>query len=106
LGATAARSRLRAAFAVVTLVAGAGLLVFADPAWAHAVGALALIACAVTVFALAAGPPGEEARDARAVNRRSPPRFAAAGTSIQPQPSLHPHRGPGTVRIFMIMKDL
>jgi hypothetical protein len=43
---------------VVTLVAGAGLLVFADPAWAHAIGALALVACAVTVFALAAEPPG------------------------------------------------
>jgi cytochrome d ubiquinol oxidase subunit II len=56
----AARSRLRGTFAVVTLVAGAGLLVFADAAWAHAVGALALIACAVTVFALAAGPPAEE----------------------------------------------
>jgi hypothetical protein len=43
--------------AVVTLVAGAGLLVFADPAWAHAIGALALVACAVTVFALASSPP-------------------------------------------------
>jgi hypothetical protein len=42
---------------VVTLVAGAGLLVFADPAWAHAIGALALVACAVTVFALASSPP-------------------------------------------------
>jgi cytochrome d ubiquinol oxidase subunit II len=56
----AARSRLSGAFAVVTLVAGAGLLVFADAAWAHAVGVLALIACAVTVFALAAGPTGDE----------------------------------------------
>jgi hypothetical protein len=34
------------------------LLVFADPAWAHGVGAVSLIACAVTAFALAAGPPG------------------------------------------------
>jgi cytochrome bd ubiquinol oxidase subunit II len=58
--AGAARSRLSGAFAVVTLVAGAGLLVFADAAWAHAVGALALIACAVTVFALAAEPTGDE----------------------------------------------
>lgn len=41
----------------MTLVAGAGLLVFADPAWTHAIGALALVACAVTVFALAAEPP-------------------------------------------------
>jgi cytochrome d ubiquinol oxidase subunit II len=55
----AGRTRLEAAFAVVTLVAGAGLLVFADPAWAHGLGALALVACAVTVFALAAQPPGE-----------------------------------------------
>jgi hypothetical protein len=47
---------------VATLVAGTGLLVFADPAWAHAVGAVALIACAVTVFALASGPPGELVR--------------------------------------------
>ncbi len=54
----ARRTRLEAAFAVVTLVAGAGLLVFADPAWAHGLGALALVACAVTVFALAAEPPG------------------------------------------------
>jgi cytochrome d ubiquinol oxidase subunit II len=58
-GGGAGRSRLSGAFAGVTLVAGGGLLVFADAAWAHAVGVLALIACAVTVFALAAGPPGE-----------------------------------------------
>jgi cytochrome d ubiquinol oxidase subunit II len=52
------RSRvpLAAAFAVAALVAGTGLLVFADPAWAHAIGAVALIACAVTVFALASAP--------------------------------------------------
>ena len=37
-------------------MAGTGLLVFADPAWAHGLGAVALIACAVTVFALAARP--------------------------------------------------
>ena len=48
---------LAAGFAVVTLVAGAGLLVFAEPAWANGLGAVALIACAVTVFALASGPP-------------------------------------------------
>jgi len=53
------RDPLAAAFAVVTLAAGAGLLVFADPAWAHAVGAVALIACAVTVFGLASRPAGE-----------------------------------------------
>jgi cytochrome bd ubiquinol oxidase subunit II len=60
-GSGTARARLGGAFAVVTLVAGTGLLVFADPAWAHAIGALALIACAVTVFALASSPP-ESAR--------------------------------------------
>ena len=47
---------LAAAFAVATLVAGTGLLVFADPAWAHGLGAVALIACAVTVFTLASRP--------------------------------------------------
>jgi hypothetical protein len=49
--------RLAAPFAVATLAAGVGLLVFADPAWAHGIGALSLLACAVTVFALVAGPP-------------------------------------------------
>jgi cytochrome d ubiquinol oxidase subunit II len=44
------------AFAVVTLVAGVGLLVFAGPAWALGIGALLLVACAVTVFALTAIP--------------------------------------------------
>ena len=51
------RVRLAGAFAAVTLVAGAGLMIFAAPAWALALGVLALLACAVTVFALAAGPP-------------------------------------------------
>ena len=54
--AGAPRDRLAGAFAVAALVAGTGLLVFADPAWAHGLGAVALIACAVTVFALAARP--------------------------------------------------
>jgi cytochrome bd ubiquinol oxidase subunit II len=58
----AGRTRLEAAFAAVTLVAGAGLLVFADPAWAHGLGVVALVACAVTVFALAAEPPGQARR--------------------------------------------
>jgi hypothetical protein len=40
----------------VSLVAGVGLLVFASPAWAIAIGVLALLACAVTVFALTAAP--------------------------------------------------
>ena len=58
-GGRSPRVSLAAGFAVVTVVAGAGLLVFADPAWAHAIGAVALIACAVTVFALASGPTAE-----------------------------------------------
>ena len=58
-GAGGPRDRLAGAFAVATLVAGAWLLVFADPAWAHGLGAVALIACAVTVFALASRPAGE-----------------------------------------------
>ena len=53
----ASRGRLAAPFAIGTLAAGVGLLVFADPAWTHGVGALCLLACAVTVFALVVGPP-------------------------------------------------
>jgi cytochrome bd ubiquinol oxidase subunit II len=49
-------TRLAWAFAGVSLVAGVGLLVFASPAWAIAIGVLALLACAVTVFALTAAP--------------------------------------------------
>jgi cytochrome d ubiquinol oxidase subunit II len=58
-GRRSPRVPLAAAFAVAALVAGTGLLVFADPAWAHAVGAVALIVCAVTVFGLASRPAGE-----------------------------------------------
>jgi cytochrome d ubiquinol oxidase subunit II len=50
------RVRLAGLLAVGTLAAGVGLLVFADPAWAHGIGAISLLACAVTVFALATGP--------------------------------------------------
>jgi cytochrome d ubiquinol oxidase subunit II len=46
--------RLAWAFAATTLVAGVGLLIFARPAWALGIGALSLLACAVTVFALTA----------------------------------------------------
>jgi cytochrome d ubiquinol oxidase subunit II len=48
-----APSRLSVAIAVASLVIGAGLLVFAGPAWAHGVGAVFLLACAVTVFGMA-----------------------------------------------------
>jgi len=50
------RVRLAGLLAVGTLAAGVGLLVFADPAWAHGIGTISLLACAVTVFALATGP--------------------------------------------------
>jgi cytochrome bd ubiquinol oxidase subunit II len=51
------RMRPAAAFAAASLVAGVGLLVFAGPTWARGLGALTLLACAVTVFAMVAGPP-------------------------------------------------
>ncbi|MGH3283448.1 MAG: cytochrome d ubiquinol oxidase subunit II, partial [Streptosporangiaceae bacterium] len=50
------RGRMAWAFAVVTLLAGVGLVIFAGPAWALGIGALLLVACAVTVFALTAIP--------------------------------------------------
>jgi cytochrome bd ubiquinol oxidase subunit II len=49
--------RPRAAFATVTLITGAILMVFGGPAWTQVLGAVCLIACAVTVFTLAA--PGQ-----------------------------------------------
>jgi cytochrome bd ubiquinol oxidase subunit II len=55
----ASRAGLAGAFAVASLAAGVGLLVFADPAWTHGLGAVSLIACAVTVFALISEPPGK-----------------------------------------------
>jgi len=50
-------ARLWGAAAVVGLVAGAGLLVFLDPAWAHGLGVACLVLCAVAVFRLASSPP-------------------------------------------------
>src|SRR5205814_1252877 len=74
------RDPLAAAFAAVTLAAGAGLLVFADPAWAHAIGAVALIACAVTVFGLASRPARELPGASRRLGgRQAEPREHAAG---------------------------
>jgi cytochrome bd ubiquinol oxidase subunit II len=55
----AARGRAAWAVAVVSLVGGVGLLIFAGPAWALGIGALLLVACAVTVFALTAVPEEE-----------------------------------------------
>ncbi len=40
----------------MSLLAGVGLVIFAGPAWALGIGALLLVACAVTVFALTAIP--------------------------------------------------
>jgi cytochrome d ubiquinol oxidase subunit II len=54
-----APSRLSVVVAVGSLVIGAGLLVFAGPAWAHGVGAVFLLACAVTVFGMAVAPDEE-----------------------------------------------
>jgi cytochrome d ubiquinol oxidase subunit II len=59
LASRASRAGLAGAFAVASLAAGVGLLVFADPAWARGLGAVCLLACAVTVFALISEPPGE-----------------------------------------------
>jgi cytochrome bd ubiquinol oxidase subunit II len=58
-GLPVSRGRLAGTAAVLTLVAGVGLLVFADPTWTHGLGALSLLACAVIVFTLAARPPEE-----------------------------------------------
>ena len=49
-------TRLAWTFAAATLVAGVGLMIFAGPVWAIGIGALALLACAVTVFTLTATP--------------------------------------------------
>jgi cytochrome d ubiquinol oxidase subunit II len=46
--------RGKAAAVIVGLVAGAGLLVFSDSAWAHVLGVAGLILCTMGVFALAA----------------------------------------------------
>jgi cytochrome d ubiquinol oxidase subunit II len=58
--ATARRGRLAAGVAALGLLAGVGLLVFTDPAWAHGLGVIALLACAVSVFGLVSGPPANE----------------------------------------------
>jgi cytochrome bd ubiquinol oxidase subunit II len=50
-------ARLWGGASVAGLVAGAGLLVFANPAWAHGLGVACLILCAVAVFHLLSAPP-------------------------------------------------
>jgi cytochrome d ubiquinol oxidase subunit II len=51
------RVRLWGTAAFAGLVAGTGLLVFADANWAHLAGVVCLVVCAVAVFLLAA--PGD-----------------------------------------------
>ncbi len=48
------RGWLAGGVAAAALAGGVGLLVFADPAWAHGLGVVLLLTCAVTVFARAA----------------------------------------------------
>jgi len=58
--AAAPPPRLLGAFALACLLVGAGLLVFADPGWAHAVGVACLCACAVSAFVLGTTTPERE----------------------------------------------
>jgi len=53
-GPSARGGRLAGGVAAAALAGGTGLLVFADPAWAHGLGVVLLLTCAVTVFARAA----------------------------------------------------
>jgi cytochrome d ubiquinol oxidase subunit II len=75
-GARLPRARVAGVFAAGALVAGVGLLVFGGPAWVHGLGALSALACAVIVFGLAAGPPGEPAA--------GPPGESAGGPTAGP----------------------
>ena len=59
-GSPSPRARLWSAAAAAGLVAGAGLLVFADSPWAHALGVVSLVLCAVGVFLLATVTPTGE----------------------------------------------
>jgi Cytochrome bd terminal oxidase subunit I len=52
--ASSPRVRAWSGAAVTGLVAGTGLLVFADYPWAHVLGVAALVVCAISVFLLAA----------------------------------------------------
>jgi cytochrome d ubiquinol oxidase subunit II len=54
------RARAWSAAAAAGLVAGAGLLVFADSPWAHVLGVAGLLLCAVSVFLLATATPAED----------------------------------------------
>jgi cytochrome d ubiquinol oxidase subunit II len=60
-GAHRRSPRLVGAFALVSLLAGVGLMVLSDAGWAHAVGIACLVAFAASTFNLAATTPLEEA---------------------------------------------
>jgi hypothetical protein len=55
-GSPERRVRRLGATAVAGLVAGAGLLVFADAGWLHVLGVAGLLVCAVSVFGLTGSP--------------------------------------------------
>ncbi|MGP4017760.1 cytochrome d ubiquinol oxidase subunit II [Saccharopolyspora sp. 5N708] len=57
ISASRPRPVVSSALAVIFLVAGVGRTVFAEPAWALAVGVVCLCACAVSTFALATTAP-------------------------------------------------
>jgi cytochrome bd ubiquinol oxidase subunit II len=57
VGPSVRRVRAWGTAAIVGLVGGTGLLVFANPAWAHALGVALLVLCAVAAFTLTASPP-------------------------------------------------
>jgi cytochrome bd ubiquinol oxidase subunit II len=58
-GSPSPRTRTWSAAAAAGLVAGTGLLVFADSPWAHVLGVAGLITCAVSIFLLATATPAE-----------------------------------------------
>jgi len=71
-GGRLSRTRVAGVVAGLTLVAGVGLLVFGGPAWAHGLGGLSVLGCAVIVFGLAAGPPEEPPGEPAAGPRERP----------------------------------
>jgi cytochrome d ubiquinol oxidase subunit II len=58
--AAVGRTRAWGGIALVGLVGGSGLVVFANADWVQMLGVLLLVLCAVSVFALAAPAPGDE----------------------------------------------
>lgn len=58
--------------AIVGLVGGTGLLIFANPVWTHLAGAALLILCAAAVFILAAEPPSGDSPSAEPPSAERP----------------------------------